>query len=205
MKTKDKKLIFNLPIDENSAILAYELPEYDAIYDGAELWVKVGRHKYKVARRNFVDYFGEEAYVRVHNIYEVDCEPAEFANKLMVQNNSLTENDNVLPELWWKTIFYYDQITSVRDRALFVYKSFKEYVIIFAEIKYRQANSLSGMDSVDVIKSAKISDKVFDEWKIVVSNEFEKRLVEDTKRYHGNTFTKEEWKVIFRNYREELA
>ena len=36
MKTKDKKLIFNLPIDENSAILAYELPEYDTVYEGAD-------------------------------------------------------------------------------------------------------------------------------------------------------------------------
>ena len=201
MKTKDKKLIFNLPIDENSAILAYELPEYDIIYEGAELWVKVGRHKYKVARRNFVYFFGADMYYRFHNVWDYGYETAEFLDEYINEWNRI-DWDNCGGK--WAVIIDSPVLYSdvIKERTIFFYKLGDKYKIIFAEIQCCSQNK-DKIDKIKVIKDSCITEPIFLAWKQVVVAAFEKAFIREQKVCYDNVYSQEMLEEILKSFRTE--
>ena len=199
MKTKDKKLIFNLPIDENSAILAYELPEYDTIYEGAELWVKVGRHKYKVARRNFVYFFGADMYYRFHNVWEYGYGTAEFLDEYINEWNRI-DWDNCGGK--WADIIDSSMLYSdvIKERTIFFYKLGDKYNIIFAEIQRCSQNKYK-IDKIKVIKDSCITEPIFLAWKQVVAAAFEKGFIREKKVCYDKAYSQEELEEILKSFR----
>ena len=90
------RIIFELKLNLNDSIIAYEKKNYETCYEDSLLYININGKKTKIVESSFCYGFGAEMYYRIYNIKDF-CESSKFDDGLKDFYNSLTYNDNYDP------------------------------------------------------------------------------------------------------------
>lgn len=208
------KIIFELKLTSEDSIIAYEKENYETCYEDSLLYINLNGKETKIVESSFCYGFGLEMYYRVYNVKDF-CETSSFSESLKEFYNSLTFNDEYDPDdpnskpYFVNTNFIADDYdfangNSSNNFELYLYKNKNGYTLLF--IKLWENKETKKYES-KLLNKFQISEKTFFEWKEVISNEWEKRVMIDgdnmAQANSRQKNTMEEWQKYFEYMRSD--
>ncbi len=180
------RIIFELKLNLNDSIIAYEKKNYETCYEDSLLYININGKKTKIVESSFCYGFGAEMYYRIYNIKDF-CESSKFDDGLKDFYNSLTYNDNYDPSdpkskpYFVSTDFLVDNYDFANGNVynnfeFYLYKNKNEYVFLFVKL---WENKTTKKYEAKILNEFRINEKTFLEWKQVISSEWEKRVMID--------------------------
>ena len=208
------RIIFELKLNLNDSIIAYEKKNYETCYEDSLLYININGKKTKIVESSFCYGFGAEMYYRIYNIKDF-CESSKFDDGLKDFYNSLTYNDNYDPSdpkskpYFVSTDFLVDNYDFANGNVynnfeLYLYKNKNEYVFLFVKL---WENKTTKKYEAKILNEFRINEKTFLEWKQVISSEWEKRVMIDgdnmAQANSRQKNTMEEWQQYFEYMRSD--
>ena len=207
-------IIFELKLNLNDSIIAYEKKNYETCYEDSLLYININGKKTKIVESSFCYGFGAEMYYRIYNIKDF-CESSKFDDGLKDFYNSLTYNDNYDPSdpkskpYFVSTDFLVDNYDFANGNVynnfeFYLYKNKNEYVFLFVKL---WENKTTKKYEAKILNEFRINEKTFLEWKQVISSEWEKRVMIDgdnmAQANSRQKNTMEEWQQYFEYMRSD--
>ena len=208
------RIIFELKLNLNDSIIAYEKKNYETCYEDSLLYININCKKTKIVESSFCYGFGAEMYYRIYNIKDF-CESSKFDDGLKDFYNSLTYNDNYDPSdpkskpYFVSTDFLVDNYDFANGNVynnfeFYLYKNKNEYVFLFVKL---WENKTTKKYEAKILNEFRINEKTFLEWKQVISSEWEKRVMIDgdnmAQANSRQKNTMEEWQQYFEYMRSD--
>ena len=208
------RIIFELKLNLNDSIIAYEKKNYETCYEDSLLYININGKKTKIVESSFCYGFGAEMYYRIYNIKDF-CESSKFDDGLKDFYNSLTYNDNYDPSdpkskpYFVSTDFLVDNYDFANGNVynnfeFYLYKNKNEYVFLFVKL---WENKTTKKYEAKILNEVRINEKTFLEWKQVISSEWEKRVMIDgdnmAQANSRQKNTMEEWQQYFEYMRSD--
>jgi hypothetical protein len=208
------RIIFELKLNLNDSIIAYEKKNYETCYEDSLLYININGKKTKIVESSFCYGFGAEMYYRIYNIKDF-CESSKFDDGLKDFYNSLTYNDNYDPSdpkskpYFVSTDFLVDNYDFANGNVynnfeFYLYKNKNEYVFLFVKL---WENKTTKKYEAKILNEFRINEKTFLEWKQVISSEWEKRVMIDgdnmAQANSRQKNTMEEWQQYFEYMRSD--
>lgn len=208
------RIIFELKLNLNDSIIAYEKKNYETCYEDSLLYININGKKTKIVESSFCYGFGAEMYYRIYNIKDF-CESSKFDDGLKDFYNSLLYNDNYDPSdpkskpYFVSTDFLVDNYDFANGNVynnfeFYLYKNKNEYVFLFVKL---WENKTTKKYEAKILNEFRINEKTFLEWKQVISSEWEKRVMIDgdnmAQANSRQKNTMEEWQEYFEYMRSD--
>ena len=208
------RIIFELKLNLNDSIIAYEKKNYETCYEDSLLYININGKKTKIVESSFCYGFGAEMYYRIYNIKDF-CESSKFDDGLKDFYNSLTYNDNYDPSdpkskpYFVSTDFLVDNYDFANGNVynnfeFYLYKNKNQYVFLFVKL---WENKTTKKYEAKILNEFRINEKTFLEWKQVISSEWEKRVMIDgdnmAQANSRQKNTMEEWQQYFEYMRSD--
>ena len=208
------RIIFELKLNLNDSIIAYEKKNYETCYEDSLLYININGKKTKIVESSFCYGFGAEMYYRIYNIKDF-CESSKFDDGLKDFYNSLLYNDNYDPSdpkskpYFVSTDFLVDNYDFANGNVynnfeFYLYKNKNEYVFLFVKL---WENKTTKKYEAKILNEFRINEKTFLEWKQVISSEWEKRVMIDgdnmAQANSRQKNTMEEWQQYFEYMRSD--
>lgn len=208
------RIIFELKLNLNDSIIAYEKKNYETCYEDSLLYININGKKTKIVESSFCYGFGAEMYYRIYNIKDF-CESPKFDDGLKDFYNSLLYNDNYDPSdpkskpYFVSTDFLVDNYDFANGNVynnfeFYLYKNKNEYVFLFVKL---WENKTTKKYEAKILNEFRINEKTFLEWKQVISSEWEKRVMIDgdnmAQANSRQKNTMEEWQEYFEYMRSD--
>lgn len=183
------KIIFELNLNDELKLIAYEDVNYEKLYDDSHLCFRNKNNvDIELVQGSFVYEFGMEIYIRLFNINEFT--ENDIIKYIEIQLNNLND------------LYDYDKYifaNCANDNALLLYKM-KEYH--FVHVKYTRNKETKKYEAEKILDII-VNENLLDSWKKIIVKEFSIRARYEAESTLNLKFNDLEWSKYLESLKDE--